>query len=133
LLDNSAVSDYSGCMNKNNLANIRRTLTEVAKSSTKLKQYVGEIADGPRRHLAEQVWYQLDMGITAAREQLKKWRIGYPKGKHRIKEDQLAAIRQWIAAAHPKPKVRKLATTLELSPTTVYKVLKELGWKKNGK
>ena len=64
---------------------------------------------------------------------MKKWRIGYPKGKHRIRVDQLEAIRQWIAAPHPKPKVRTLAKTVSISPTTVYALLKELGWKKRAK
>ena len=120
-------------MNKNNLDKIRRKLSQVHYVSMKLKEYLGEIADGSRRSQAEQIWWHLDGKIREAKNEMQKWRIGYPKGKHRIREEQLEAIRQWLAAPHPKPKVRALATTLVLSPTTVYSVLKELGWKKAAK
>ncbi len=120
-------------MNKSNLAKIRQTLTAVAENSTKLKAYLAEIADASRRHQAEQVWLHLDTAIKKAREEMKAWRIGYRKGKHRIKDGQLEAIRQWYAAPRPKPKVRALAAALKVSPTTVYAVLKELGWRKRNR
>lgn len=116
-------------MNKINLAKIRRTLADVAALSARLKPLVAEIPGGSR-HEAERIWDHLDKGIKRAREEMKAWRIGYRKGVHRIKEDQLAAIRQWYASPHPRPKVRALAESLKVSPTTVYAVLKELGWKK---
>ncbi len=117
-------------MNKNNLTEIRLTLARASASCTLLRAFLAEIADVEKRYHAQQLWRQLDMGIKKAKEEIRAWRIGYPKGKHRIEPSQLEAIRQWYAAPHPKPKVRALAKSLELSPTTVYAVLKELGWKR---
>jgi DNA-binding GntR family transcriptional regulator len=117
-------------MNKSNLTDIRLTLARASASCTMLKRFLAEIADATMRQLAERLWLQLDMRISKAKDEIRAWRIGYPKGKHRIEDKQLEAIRQWYTAPHPKPKVRALARELEVSPTTVYAVLKELGWKK---
>lgn len=120
-------------MNKKNLAIIKMHVSAAAKCSKKLLAYLDEIPDSSKRYEAQQTWAVLDNAIRRANDGLKTWKIGYPKGKHRIKEDDLAAIRQWYEAPYPKSKVRALAKTLKLSPTTVYAVLKKLGWKKAAK
>lgn len=95
-----------------------------------LSEYVNEIADNSRRTQAEQILLRLEDSIKDAREEMKRWKTGYPKGRHRIEDDKVEAIRQWKEAPFPKPKIRALAARLGLSPTTVYTVLKRLGWKK---
>jgi hypothetical protein len=120
-------------MKKNTLRTVRGNLSLAAICCTKLKEFICGITDTSQRQEAERTWHRLNRSIRIAREEMKAWKIGYPKGQHRIKDDQLEAIRQWYAAPHPKPKVRALAKTLGISPTTVYAVLKELGWKKAAK
>lgn len=117
-------------MQKSKLSKVKRSLTMAADHCVELRKYVNEIADGSRRSQAEQILRRLEDCISDAREEMKDWKTGYPKGRHRIEDDKLEAIRQWKEAPFPKPKVRALAARLGLSPTTVYTVLKRLGWKK---